>query len=61
MSIDDNLLTGNEGDEIIALKAFLDVTVKIKDLGLVNYFLGLEVLKAKHGLLLTKGSLDWRW
>lgn len=30
-------------DEITALKSFLDAEFKIKDLGLLNYFLGIEV------------------
>ena len=51
--VDKFLLTSNDRDKIIALKAYLDITFKIKDLGFANYFVGLEILKAKCGLILA--------
>ena len=47
-------MTGSDETEICALKAFLDDVFKIKDLGFVNYFLGLEVLQSSQGLILTQ-------
>ncbi|KAL4576370.1 hypothetical protein LXL04_012463 [Taraxacum kok-saghyz] len=52
--VDDIMVTGNNPEEIIQLKAFLDSTFKIKDLGLLNYFLGIEVLNTTEGTVLTQ-------
>jgi len=52
--VDDILVTGNDISEIQSLKTYLDATFKIKDLGFVNYFLGLEVLQSQQGLILTQ-------
>ena len=52
--VDDILVTRSDEAEICALKVFLDTTFKIKDLGFVNYFLGLEVLQSSKGLILTQ-------
>ena len=52
--VDDILITGNNEAEIASLKTFLDNAFKIKDLGQVHYFLGIEVLYTDQGLLLTQ-------
>lgn len=41
--VDDVILTGNHLEEINFVKSFLDQQFKIKDLGEVKFFLGLEV------------------
>ena len=52
--MDDIILTSNDEAEIMDLKQYLDQVSKIKDLGLVHYFLGIEILQVAEGLLLTQ-------
>nr|XP_009799155.1 PREDICTED: uncharacterized protein LOC104245267 [Nicotiana sylvestris] len=49
--VDDILVAGDVMSGITALKHFLDAQFKIKDLGEIHYFLGLEILKLPHGFL----------
>ncbi|GKE58366.1 NSP-interacting kinase 1-like protein [Tanacetum coccineum] len=48
--VDDMLLTGNSQSEILNLKSSLDNKFTIKDLGLVKYFLGIELCKTDTGM-----------
>ncbi|XP_016540585.2 uncharacterized mitochondrial protein AtMg00810-like [Capsicum annuum] len=50
--MDNILLAGSDVSEIINLKFFLDHQFKIKDLGLVHYFLGLEIISHDTGFLI---------
>ncbi|XP_047260837.1 uncharacterized mitochondrial protein AtMg00810-like [Capsicum annuum] len=50
--VDDIILSGDDLDEISTLKSFLDSQFRIKDLGVLNYFLGIEVHYSDSGLLL---------
>ncbi|XP_070024875.1 uncharacterized mitochondrial protein AtMg00810-like [Nicotiana sylvestris] len=50
--VDDIVLIGIDLDEISTLKVFLHAQFKIKDLGLLNYFFGIEVLYTPSGVLL---------
>ena len=52
--MDDILLTGNHLEEMDALKAYLRSRFKIKDLGPLHYFLGIEFLQGSHGVIMTK-------
>nr|XP_016461226.1 PREDICTED: uncharacterized mitochondrial protein AtMg00810-like [Nicotiana tabacum] len=52
--VDDILLVGDNISELNSLKMFLDSQFKIKDLGLVHYFLGLEISQHPHGYLMNQ-------
>ncbi|GJS11810.1 ribonuclease H-like domain-containing protein [Tanacetum coccineum] len=53
--VDDIVLTSNDSNEINKVKTFLKSKFKIKDLGELKYFLGIEVLKTKKdGLCLSQ-------
>jgi len=52
--VDDIILTGNSLDEFIFIKTTLHNSFKIKDLGQLKYFLGLEVAHSKLGISLCQ-------
>ncbi|GJV50766.1 ribonuclease H-like domain-containing protein [Tanacetum coccineum] len=52
--VDDLVITGNSETEIEKFKTFLNKKFKIKDLGELKYFLGIEDLKTKNGLYLNQ-------
>ncbi|KAE8690040.1 hypothetical protein F3Y22_tig00110929pilonHSYRG00026 [Hibiscus syriacus] len=52
--IDDLLLTGNDLVLINELKDMLNCSFKMKDLGELKYFLGLEVLRSEEGIVLNQ-------
>nr|XP_034894181.1 uncharacterized mitochondrial protein AtMg00810-like [Populus alba] len=58
--IDDMVVTGNDEKAINDLKAFLNSCFKIKDLGPLKYFLGIEVARSKTGITVCqrKYTLD---
>ncbi|GAU36120.1 hypothetical protein TSUD_374830 [Trifolium subterraneum] len=52
--VDDIILSGTSLDEIDRIKTILDTNFKIKDLGVVKYFLGLEVAHSKEGISISQ-------
>jgi len=52
--VDDMILTGNDAYEIALVKSQLDQLFKIKDLGQLKFFLGLEVTRSRKGVFLTQ-------
>jgi len=47
------ILTGNDTQEIASIKSQLDYLFKIKDLGQLKFFLGLEVARSSKGIFLN--------
>nr|GEW61157.1 ribonuclease H-like domain-containing protein [Tanacetum cinerariifolium] len=52
--VDDIVLTGNNFNEVEKLKDHLKSKFMIKDLGVLKYFLGIEILPADFGLCLSQ-------
>ena len=52
--VDDIILTGDHDEEILELKNFLAKQFEIKDLGNRKYFLGMEVVQSKRGILVSQ-------
>ena len=52
--VDDILLTGNDAEEIDQFKVYLHNQFRIKDLGKLHYFLGLEILYTETGMLISQ-------
>ena len=58
--VDDIVITGSDSTGISSLKSFLHGQFHTKDLGMLRYFLGVEVMQSKHGIFLSqrKYALD---
>lgn len=48
--VDDIILAGNDLSKISRIKAFLHDSFKMKDLGNLKYFLGLEIARSKNDI-----------
>ena len=54
MYVDDIVITGSDSKGISSLKSFLQSQFHTKDLGMLRYFLGIEVIRSKHGIFLSQ-------
>ena len=52
--VDDIVITGSDSKGISSLKSFLQSQFHTKDLGMLKYFLGIEVMRSKHGIFLSQ-------
>ena len=52
--VDDIVLSGDDTDEIVQLKKKMRFEFEIKDLGNLNYFLGMEVARSKEGIFVSQ-------
>ena len=54
MYVDDIIITGDDMAGISSLKSFLHGQFHTKDLGMLKYFLGIEVIRSKRGIFLCQ-------
>ena len=52
--VDDIVITGNNELAIKALKEFLHYLFHMKDLGILKYFLGIEIARSSKGIFLSQ-------
>ncbi|PHU29232.1 Polygalacturonate 4-alpha-galacturonosyltransferase [Capsicum chinense] len=52
--VDDVIPTGTDSEEITMLKNYLHKTFRLKDLGQLHYFLGMEVLNTEGGVIISQ-------
>ncbi|KAL3537871.1 hypothetical protein ACH5RR_001237 [Cinchona calisaya] len=52
--VDDIVITGSKSAGITALKSFLQTHFQTKDLGMLKYFLGIEVTRCKKSIFLSQ-------
>ena len=52
--MDDIVITKNDFKGISSLKSFLHSQFQTKDLAMLRYFLGVEVMQSKHGIFLSQ-------
>lgn len=52
--VDDLIISGNDSSAISSFKAYLGKCFHMKDLGLLKYFLGIEVARSPEGIYLCQ-------
>ena len=56
LHVDDIIIIGDDVDKIIVLESYLTSHFKTKDLGSIQYFLGIEVASSPKGYLLSQSK-----
>lgn len=57
MYVDDILVAGNNPTLCSKFKVYLDNCFQLKDLGPVNYFLGIECSRSSEGMYLVNANI----
>ena len=52
--VNDIFITESDSKGISSLKSFLQSQFYTKNLGMLRYFLGIEVMRSKHGIFLSQ-------
>ena len=52
--MDDIVITGSDSKGILSLKSFLHIHSHTKDLGMLKYFLSVEAMRSKQGIMLSQ-------
>ena len=52
--VDNIVINGSDPKGILSLKSFLHSQFHTKDLGLLKYFLGVDIMRSKQGVLLSQ-------
>jgi hypothetical protein len=60
VDVDDLLITGSSVLEIQKFKKHMEKVLKMSDLGVLHYYLGIEVKKKNGGLILTQANYAHR-
>ena len=56
MYVDDLIITGNNDDHITQVKTELHASFKMTDLGLLHYYLGVEVFQRPHHIFISQSK-----
>ena len=56
MYVDDLIITGNNDDHIVQMKKELHASFKMTDLGLLHYYLGVEVFQHPHHIFISQSK-----
>jgi hypothetical protein len=54
--VDDLIITGSDRDNIRSFKEEMAAAFRMSDLGLLHYYLGIEVKQSARGILLSQGA-----
>ena len=52
--VDDILISSSDATSVTKLKQFMDAQFKLKDLGPIRYFLGLEIARSSQGISMSQ-------